>query len=75
MITEEGKNGEINYINIDTTKVINNLDIYRAYGEKFSYISTWILWIWSKKSNNENKEEKVYLPTSIPLIVIIKENI
>ena len=74
MIIEEGKEGEINYINIDSSKSF----IYVRYigpNGKNSTIS--VLEFYGYKSddiNKENIEEKIYQPTGIPLIVINTEN-
>lgn len=74
MITEEGKNGEINYINIDTTKSFKYVRYIGPNG-KNSTISVLEFYGYEvKNTNNENKEEKVYQPTGIPLIVITTEN-
>ena len=74
MIIEEGKEGEINYINIDSSKSFKYVRYIGPNG-KNSTIS--VLEFYGYKSddiNKENIEEKIYQPTGIPLIVINTEN-
>ena len=74
MIIEEGKEGEINYINIDTTKSFKYVRYIGPNG-KNSTISVLEFYGYKSDDNNkENLEEKIYQPTGIPLIIINTEN-
>ena len=71
MIVEEGKYGEINYINIDVTRSFKYVRYVGPNG-KYSIISQ-LEFYGYEKIENEVEEEKLYQPTGIPLIVIQTE--
>ena len=71
MIVEEGKEGEINYINIDVTRSFKYVRYVGPNG-KYSIISQ-LEFYGYEKIENEVEEEKLYQPTGIPLIVIQTE--
>lgn len=71
MIVEEGKDGEINYINIDVTRSFKYVRYVGPNG-KYSIISQ-LEFYGYEKIENEVEEEKLYQPTGIPLIVIQTE--
>ena len=74
MIVEEGKNEEINYINIKTTKSFKYVRYIGPNG-KNSIISILEFYGYeSKEDNIEKNEEIIYQPTNLPLIVINTEN-
>ena len=71
MIVEEGKDGEINYINVDVTRSFKYVRYVGPNG-KYSIISQ-LEFYGYEKIENEVEEEKLYQPTGIPLIVIQTE--
>ena len=71
MIVEVGKEGEINYINIDVTRSFKYVRYVGPNG-KYSIISQ-LEFYGYEKIENEVEEEKLYQPTGIPLIVIQTE--
>ena len=74
MIIEEGKEGEINYINIDTTKSFKYVRYIGPNGKNSTISALEFYGYKADDNNNVNIEEKIYQPTGIPLIVINTEN-
>ena len=73
MIVEEGKAGEINYINIDVTRSFKYVRYVGPNGKNCT-ISQLEFYGYEKVENEiEEVEEKLYQPTEIPLIVIQTE--
>ena len=73
MIVEEGKEGEINYINIDVTRSFKYVRYIGPSGKNCT-ISQLEFYGYEKiESEIEEVQEKLYQPTGIPLIVIQTE--
>ena len=73
MITEEGKENEMNYINIDISRGFKYLRYVGPNGKNCT-ISQLEFYGYEAKEEDENTEEKLYQPTGLPLIVINTEN-
>ncbi len=74
MIVQEGKEGEINYINVETKKSFKYVK-YIGPNSKNSTISILQFYGYEAKETSETVEEKIYQHTGLPLTVINTENL
>ena len=73
MIVEEGKSGEINYINIDVTRSFRYVRYVGPNGKNCTISQLEFYGYEKEEKDVGDEEEKLYQPTGIPLIVIQTE--